>query len=451
MLKQLKGGELSHNLRCAANIEYTDGSCLTIDQLKFLADTYNKAVADKKIKGTPIELINNKNHLIEELDDRLKECNGDHLCWIKHKFAKGIKNLGLEEAFRPEGTKGKIDWLSTEHIDNTMFQMERQFPDFFFYGAVPIDWHPINYNGLAKINFDDIMKNGHKRKNEMMKEYNLSNYYLKNFLIFNAICDFYEKIASKDIVQKNKDFIKKNHNQFDIFLKITSDLTKFKDVLQKFEEQFKSPKYDAEFIKYAKKEFKDFSADILKDVTKINEKVYPIKRIAIVPNMDEHWKGGSHWVAIYADLEKGNAYFFDSYGTHPEVRLRDFFKLFAEWKYHKDTGKKLDISVDKYLTKKNKNQNEIEKKYDIRYNTTRNQYLYSECGVYSMNFIIRLLHGKTLDEIMEKSVPDKLVNQCRELYFNNQKITDIEPFTIEQKKNGAGLEIKKITNFGICQ
>ena len=57
MLKQLKGGELSHNLRCAANIEYTDGSCLTIDQLKFLADTYNKAVADKKIKGTTIELI----------------------------------------------------------------------------------------------------------------------------------------------------------------------------------------------------------------------------------------------------------------------------------------------------------------------------------------------------------------------------------------------------------
>ena len=451
MLKQLKGGELSHNLRCATNIEYTDGSCLTIDQLKFLAYTYNKAVKNKKMKGVEIDLINNKNHLIEQLDDRLKDCKGDHLCWIKHKFAKGIKSINMEEMFRPDGTPGKIDWLSTEHIDNTMFQMERQFPDFLFYGAVPIDWHSINYNGLAKINFDDIMKNGYKRKNSMMRDYNISNYYLKNFLLFNAIVDYYEELNKNNFVEKNKVITKKNYNHFDIFEKITTDLTKFKDILEKFNLQFKSPKYEDEFIKFSKSQFKDMVKDILDELKEINDKIYPIKRIAIVPNMDEHWKGGSHWVAIYADLEKGNAYFFDSYGTHPEVRLREFFKLFGEWKYFKDNNKKLDISVDDYLTKNNKKQNEIEKKYDIRYNTTRNQYLFSECGVYSMNFIIRLLNGKTLDEIMASPIPDNQVNQCRELYFNNQDITKNESFTIKEKKNGSGLKIKRITNFGVCQ
>ena len=42
--KKLKGGALSHNMRCAANLEYIEGSCLSIDELKALAVTYNNAV-----------------------------------------------------------------------------------------------------------------------------------------------------------------------------------------------------------------------------------------------------------------------------------------------------------------------------------------------------------------------------------------------------------------------
>jgi len=180
-------------------------------------------------------------------------------------------------------------------------------------------------------------------------------------------------------------------------------------------------------------------------IVNIKNKKYPITKIGIVPNLDEHWQSGSHWVAFYADLVKGDIYFFDSYGYRPEPRIRGLAKRIAEWKYKKDSGKKLDINVEDYMTEGNKNLNEIEKKYDIRYSTIRNQYKNSECGVYSMNFIIRLLNGSKFNDIIKEKLDDDVVNQCREIYFNNQKIiadNSKENFIVNEEKGGK-IEIGK--------
>ena len=37
------------------------------------------------------------------------------------------------------------------------------------------------------------------------------------------------------------------------------------------------------------------------------------KKIGMVINLDEHWKRGSHWVGLYANIDKSQIYFFDSY------------------------------------------------------------------------------------------------------------------------------------------
>ena len=91
--------------------------------------------------------------------------------------------------------------------------------------------------------------------------------------------------------------------------------------------------------------------------------------------------------------------------------------------------------------------NEVEKKYDIRYSQIRNQYKNSECGVYSMNFIIRLLHGTKFDKIISQKVPDDTINECREVYFNNQNIT-LENYAIED--DGKRIKIKKTAGY-ICE
>jgi hypothetical protein len=58
-------------------------------------------------------------------------------------------------------------------------------------------------------------------------------------------------------------------------------------------------------------------------------------KVGIIFNLDEHWKPGSHWVAMYGDLKKGEAYYFDSYGISPEPRVRKLMrrvvKIFSKY------------------------------------------------------------------------------------------------------------------------
>ena len=61
--------------------------------------------------------------------------------------------------------------------------------------------------------------------------------------------------------------------------------------------------------------------------------------------------------------------------------------------------------------------NEIEDKINVEYNHNRHQYKSSECGVYSMNFIIRLLNGETFNKITEERMSDDEVNRCRDKFF----------------------------------
>ena len=56
-------------------------------------------------------------------------------------------------------------------------------------------------------------------------------------------------------------------------------------------------------------------------------------------------------------------------------------------------------------------------KLDVRYNDVRHQYKNSECGVYSVNFILRLLKGETFDEIINIPTNDDKINECRKVYF----------------------------------
>jgi len=57
--------------------------------------------------------------------------------------------------------------------------------------------------------------------------------------------------------------------------------------------------------------------------------------------------------------------------------------------------------------------------YDVRYNKLQHQFKNSECGVYSMNFIIRILEGETFDKIVNKITNDDKMNSCRSVYFRN--------------------------------
>jgi len=141
-------------------------------------------------------------------------------------------------------------------------------------------------------------------------------------------------------------------------------------------------------------------------------------KIGIIFNLDEHYKSGSHWVSFFVDTANKRIYYSDSAGKPPELRVKRLVKKLAEKWYQKDTGKKIELPVASYMNESS-GQNIIEQKYGIKFNKTQHQFGGSECGIYSLNFIIRLLRDDDFDEIHKNRVTDKEMNTCRKIYFNN--------------------------------
>ena len=133
-------------------------------------------------------------------------------------------------------------------------------------------------------------------------------------------------------------------------------------------------------------------------------------KFGMVINLDTHDKGGSHWVGLFSNLVKKQLYFFDSYGEKPERLIKNFMEKVASW-----MNKKYNLN--------NKSEGELfdNTGLDVKYNKVRHQYKNSECGVYSMNFIIRLLRGEGFNEISKSKVIDDQMNQCREVYFSQKR------------------------------
>jgi Ulp1 protease family, C-terminal catalytic domain len=115
-------------------------------------------------------------------------------------------------------------------------------------------------------------------------------------------------------------------------------------------------------------------------------------KIGIIYNLDLHDEPGSHWVAIYMDLKKGRVEYYDSYGSPPEQLIYTFMRQFAE-------------KLDSYY----KNRKTIY----VDYNRHRHQYGGSECGMFSMVFLLQRLQGYSLNDIGEQNLTDKLVNELR--------------------------------------
>lgn len=130
-------------------------------------------------------------------------------------------------------------------------------------------------------------------------------------------------------------------------------------------------------------------------------------KIGAVFNLDKFRDEGSHWVSLFIDLQEGFVFFFDSLGDKIPKEI-----------------KKL---VDRLKTHCKELENPIELKEYDNYKV-EHQKGNSECGMYSLFFIITLLTGK-INNIPIKSqedkielfrkprIPDSYVSNFRKIYF----------------------------------
>lgn len=137
-------------------------TCFSHGAIMRLARAYNE-----KHKDNPIKLTHDKHTIHRELKKRLKNtCNENEKCWITQPFARTIKDEEIHKrTFLPSGPSRTLDWLSTTHIDEAMYQMRNLYSDFHFLGAVPMDFDDerLSFLGIRDINFGDLYQRGYYR------------------------------------------------------------------------------------------------------------------------------------------------------------------------------------------------------------------------------------------------------------------------------------------------
>lgn len=111
--------------------------------------------------------------------------------------------------------------------------------------------------------------------------------------------------------------------------------------------------------------------------------------VGMVFNLDPHFKNGSHWVALYLDVEAPAVYYFDSYGMKPPKQIR----LLMETFWNQDHRVKM------------------------AYNGRRFQFSNSECGVYSIYFIICMHGGVDFKRFVKHRVKDEVMLFLRSWFF----------------------------------
>jgi len=121
-----------------------------------------------------------------------------------------------------------------------------------------------------------------------------------------------------------------------------------------------------------------------------------INKIGFVFNTDKHYKGGSHWISMYLDLEKKVLFFFDSAGNKAPRQIEKLMKTIETQCSNND----LQIKKDTNFPKAHQRQN-------------------TECGMYCLYFIISLLeHRHNTEFFKKKRISDHLVKKFRTIYFN---------------------------------
>lgn len=206
-----------------------------------------------------------------------------------------------------------------------------------------------------------------------------------------------EQIGKAIFSPKKPESWKNNKNEW------LSDADIF-EVIHQYEETYPEFQFmDSNYIDFDSKLYGDTC--VAEELCKFDLDKYPGKtKFAFVFNLSKHTMLGSHWVSLYVDLENKLLFFMDSAG---------------------------DPIPDEVMALVNriKSQTKVRLKFDQSY-PMEHQYGSSECGMYSLYFIITMLTGKTssgtildcnrnkIRYFKKRRVPDKHVEQLRYKYFN---------------------------------
>ena len=116
-------------------------------------------------------------------------------------------------------------------------------------------------------------------------------------------------------------------------------------------------------------------------------------KIGIIFNTDPHYNDGEHWVSLFIDIKKLKIYYFDS------------------------VGDSIPKQIMKFVNNVKKQGNSMGKKFKFQQNKLGHQKKDTECGVYSLYFIIEMIKEEE-PYMFHKEIPDEEMQKFRKKYFN---------------------------------
>jgi hypothetical protein len=121
-------------------------------------------------------------------------------------------------------------------------------------------------------------------------------------------------------------------------------------------------------------------------------------KVGVIFNLDPHYKGGSHWVSLFINIKKKTIFYFDSAGETIPEQIKKF--------------------VDSVIVQGHKLSTPINFKFDQN-NPVEHQYGNTECGVYSIFFIIHMLEDKITGHYLKTHMlKDEYMQQFRHIFYN---------------------------------
>ena len=121
-------------------------------------------------------------------------------------------------------------------------------------------------------------------------------------------------------------------------------------------------------------------------------------KIGIIFNLDPPYKGGSHWVSLFININDKTIFFFDSAGEQIPSQIEKFVNTVIQ------QGKSLSEPI--YF------------KFDQNY-PVEHQYGNTECGIYSIFFVTHMLEDKITGHYLKTHIiKDKYMENFRKVYYN---------------------------------
>jgi len=135
-----------------------------------------------------------------------------------------------------------------------------------------------------------------------------------------------------------------------------------------------------------------------------------IEYAGMVINMDHHDEPGSHWTALFIAMNPKSplygAYYYNSVPNPPPKEVEAYMKML------KNKAEELTPNVP----------------FKLQYNTYQHQYKNTECGLFSMAYLVRWLvllqknPSTDFEKVVKISIRDEHVHKLRKLFFRPRTV-----------------------------